>query len=94
MQNGVEHRELGVATSTALLCRIFGSTMGVPIFGSILNAGLPAGGHPGRAAFAHAFPAVFLAAVPVGIASIVVSLRLEDRPLREHAQFAPSPIEA
>jgi EmrB/QacA subfamily drug resistance transporter len=94
MQNSVENRELGIATSTALLLRTLGGTIGVPIFGSILNAGLPAGGHASRAAFAHAFPPVFLAAVPVGIVSIVVSLRLQDRPLREHAHFAPATIEA
>lgn len=81
-QNSAPSGDLGAATSTVLLCRSLGSTIGIPIFGGILNAGLV-----GRAldpeGFAHAVPMVFLAGVPVAVVSIVVALRLPDRPLRE-----------
>jgi EmrB/QacA subfamily drug resistance transporter len=88
VQNGVAHRDLGVATSTALLGRSLGSTIGTPIFGSILSARLD--GSTSAAAFADALPAVFLAAVPVAVLSVLVALRLPERPLREDARFAPT----
>jgi len=85
-QNSVDQRELGIATSTALLSRALGNTIGIPIFGGILNAGLDGSRSP--AAFADALPMVFLAAVPVGIASIAITWRLRDRPLREEVVLA------
>ena len=81
-QNAVDHRDLGTATSTALLFRVGGGTIGVPILGGILNAGL-AGRVRDADAFADVLPDVFLAAVPVALACIVLSLLLEERPLRE-----------
>ncbi|MEO6987880.1 MAG: MDR family MFS transporter [Aquihabitans sp.] len=81
-QNAAPPGDLGTATSTVLLCRSLGSTVGIPIFGGILNAGLV-----GRAldpsGFAHAVPLVFLAGVPVAVVSIGLALRLQDRPLRD-----------
>jgi EmrB/QacA subfamily drug resistance transporter len=94
IQNTVEHRDLGIATSTALLCRILGGAVGTPIFGAVLTAGLPDDGPRTAAAFADALQPVFLAAVPIGVLSILVSLRLRDRPLREHAHFGPDTIAA
>ncbi len=94
MQNNVEHRDLGIATSTALLFRLLGPTIGIPIFGAVLNAGLPDHGPRTAAAFGHAVPAVFLAAVPVALVSIAVSLRLQERPLREHARYGPDTLTA
>jgi MFS family permease len=91
VQNGVDRRDLGIATSTALLCRTLGGTIGTPLFGSILNARLPHAGPRTPAAFAHAIPAVFLAAVPVALVSIVVAWRLPERPLRDDARFSPAP---
>jgi MFS family permease len=81
-QNAVEHRDLGTATSTALLFRVGGGTIGVPILGGILNAGL-AGRVRDADAFADVLPDVFLAAVPVALACIALSVLLEERPLRE-----------
>jgi EmrB/QacA subfamily drug resistance transporter len=94
IQNTVEHRDLGIATSTALLCRILGGAVGTPIFGAVLNAGLPDHGPRTAAVFADALQPVFLTAVPIGVLSILVSLRLRDRPLREHAHFGPDTIAA
>lgn len=85
-QNGVEPRELGTATSTALLLRVLGNTIGIPIFGGILNAGLH-GTDLGPAAVAGALRPVFALAVLVGIASTLVAWRLPERPLREQTAF-------
>jgi MFS family permease len=92
LQNSVEHRDLGIATSTALLCRILGGAIGPPVFGAVLNAGLPHDGPRNAAAFADALPPVFLAAVPIGILAVWIALRLQERPLREHAHFGPEAV--
>ena len=90
-QNASPVADLGTATSTVLLFRSLGSTIGIPIFGGILNAGL-AGRAQDPAGFAHAVPLVFLAAVPVAAVSIAVALRLPDRPLRDGIEpFAHEP---
>ena len=82
VQNAAPVSDLGTATSTVLLFRSLGATIGIPIFGGILNAGLA--GRPNDAgAFAAAVPMVFLAAVPVAVVSTAVALRLPDRPLRQ-----------
>ncbi len=91
-QNAAPTADLGTATSTVLLFRSLGASVGVPIFGGILNAGL-AGRPRDPAAFAHAVPLVFLAAVPVAVVSIAIALRLQDRPLRETADPATVPPE-
>jgi predicted MFS family arabinose efflux permease len=88
-QNAVAHADLGTATSTALLFRSLGNTIGIPICGGILNAGL-AGRVRDGAAFAHAVPPVFMAAVPIGLLSIFVATRLPERPLREVAEYGSS----
>ena len=85
-QNGAEPRELGTATSTTLLFRTLGNTVGIPIFGGILNAGLQ-GTDLGPAAVASALRPVFTVAVLVGIAATLVAWRLPERPLREHTAF-------
>lgn len=86
-QNAVAHSLVGTATSTTLLFRALGNTIGTPIFGGILNAGLV--GREGRAAedFAAALPPVFVAAVPVAIAALVVAIRLPGRVLRDHLEI-------
>ena len=90
-QNGVEPRELGTATSTALLFRTLGNTVGIPIFGGIVNAGL-AGTDLAAVDVADALRPVFLLAVLVGVVSTAVALRLPERPLREHTAFDEPPV--
>lgn len=85
-QNGVSPHQLGTATSTALLFRTLGNTVGIPIFGGILNAGL-AGQALDPAAVAGALRPVFLVAVVVGAVSTAAALRLPERPLRDHTAF-------
>jgi EmrB/QacA subfamily drug resistance transporter len=88
-QNSIDHRDLGVATSTALLSRILGSTIGAALLSAVLEARLP--DEPARdpGAYANALRGVYLAAIPVGIVALVLALRLQERPLRDDAQFAP-----
>lgn len=94
-QNAAPQKDLGTATSTALLFRSLGNVIGIPIFGGILNAGLGDGART-PAAFAEALPVVFLAAVPVAVLAVVVSFRLQDRPLRTEVasttSMAPPPL--
>jgi MFS family permease len=85
-QNGAEPRELGTATSTTLLFRTLGNTVGIPVFGGVLNAGL-AGTDLGPADVAGALRPVFALAVVVGAVSTAIALRLPERPLREHTAF-------
>ena len=86
-QNAAHPRDLGTATSTALLFRTLGNTIGTPIFGGLLNAGL-AGVARTPDNVADALQPVFAGAVLVGIASIVISMALPDRPLRDQVALA------
>jgi EmrB/QacA subfamily drug resistance transporter len=85
LQNSVDHRDLGSATSAALLMRILGSTIGVATFSAVFDARLPD--------YAAAIRAVYVTAIPVGLVAIVLALCLRERPLREHAQFATDVVE-
>jgi EmrB/QacA subfamily drug resistance transporter len=85
-QNGAEPHQLGIVTSTALLFRTLGNTVGIPIFGGIVNASL-AGSRRGPADVAAALRPVFLLAVAVGVVSTAIATRLPERPLREHTAF-------
>jgi hypothetical protein len=86
-QNSAPPRDLGTATSTALLFRSLGNTIGIPIFGGILNAGLESRTRD-ASAFADAIPVIFLVAVPVAVLAIVFAARLPERPLRDEAHLA------
>jgi EmrB/QacA subfamily drug resistance transporter len=87
LQNSVDHADLGVATSSALLARILGSTVGAALLSAVLEAGLPADGTRGAGDYAGAIRAVYLAALPVALGAIALALRLQERPLREDARF-------
>lgn len=88
-QNGADPSQLGTATSTTLLFRTLGNTVGIPVFGGILNAGLSGTGLS-PADVAGALRPVFAVAVVVGLVSTVVALRLPERPLRERTAFEGS----
>ena len=92
LQNGVEIRDLGVATSAALLSRMLGVTMGAAAWSAVFQAGLAghAGGTVGEVA--NAIPPVYLAAVPVALVTIGLALRLPEVTLREHTALDPAPL--
>ena len=69
LQNGAETRDLGVATSTALLSRILGSTLGVAVCSAALQSQLPSGGLD-AADYASALPAVYIVAVPIALGHV------------------------
>ncbi len=94
LQNSVEYRDLGVATSTALLGRTLGATLGTALCSAVLQSGLPALGVAGPAGYADAIPSVYLATVPIALATIVLALRLPELRLRDHSRFDADTPEA
>jgi MFS family permease len=82
VQNAVATADLGMATSTAILARTLGGTVGTPLFGAVLAAGIPAH-HATAAEFADALPWVFASAVPVGLLAILFGALLPQRELRD-----------
>lgn len=87
VQNAVDPDDMGMGTGTALLSRTLGGTIGTPLFGAVLAAGLPAR-HATAAQFADALPWVFATAVPVGLLAILVGFLLPHRTLRETGHVA------
>jgi EmrB/QacA subfamily drug resistance transporter len=87
VQNAVEYRDLGAATSGVTLFRALGSVFGVAFFGALFAANL-GGEEPSPAATVAALQPVFLAAVPFALVAFAVSFRLDEVPLRETARAA------
>ena len=85
LQNGVEHRDLGAATSTALLARILGVTLGAAVLSAVYQARL--GGGTDVAAVAGAIPWVYVVALPVAAITIALALRLPEHALRDDTVF-------
>jgi EmrB/QacA subfamily drug resistance transporter len=82
VQNAAPSADLGTATSTALLFRMLGSTIGVPIFGGLINGHLGVG--PRNAStFADALTPVFAAAVFVAVLALIFAVWTPERALRE-----------
>jgi EmrB/QacA subfamily drug resistance transporter len=86
LQNGAETRDLGVATSSALLSRMLGSTLGVAVCSAALQSRLPSGSLV-PADYASALPAVYYAALPVAMLMLVLAIRLPQLRLRENTHF-------
>jgi EmrB/QacA subfamily drug resistance transporter len=84
LQNSVEHRDVGSATSSALLSRILGSTIGVAVLSAAFDAQAPDD--------VAGIRAVYIAAIPIGVLATLLALRLQERPLRDHAQFASAEV--
>jgi MFS family permease len=93
VQNAVDVEDLGMATSTAFLARTLGGTVGTPLFGAVLAAGLPAH-HATAAEFADALPWVFASAVPVGLLAIVFGCLLPHRELRGASELTVDTVVA
>jgi MFS family permease len=82
VQNAADAADLGTATSTALLFRMLGSTVGVPIFGGLINGRLGSGPR-NPSTFANALSPVFLAAVAVAVVALVIAVHTPERALKE-----------
>ena len=117
-QNAVDHRDLGVATSSIAFFRSLGGALGVALFGAVLANrlsanlahDLPGGGaHMNLGAirqspeviarlpeairtdvvkaFADSLHVVYLSVIPFAVVAVLLSLRLEERPLRTDAHL-------
>lgn len=90
VQNGVEQRELGVATAATAFFRALGGAMGAAALGAVFaaSAGRDVSGDPGRVTAAaragviDGTRAVLTVAVPLAVIGLLVVLRLPDAPLR------------
>jgi Na+/melibiose symporter-like transporter len=77
LQNAVDRRDLGIATASANLVRALGGALGVAVFGALLaDRGLD------PQAAASALHTVFLVAAPFAAAGMLVTLLLQELPLR------------
>jgi EmrB/QacA subfamily drug resistance transporter len=90
VQNSVERRELGVATSVTGFFRALGGAVGAAALGAVFAA--RAGVHSGAAAHAlrgeviHGVQTVFLVTTPLVVLALVVVRLLPERPLKTAAQ--------
>jgi EmrB/QacA subfamily drug resistance transporter len=82
VQNAAASSDLGTATSTGLLFRMLGSTIGVPIFGGLINSRL-GDGPRNPTTFAHALTPVFMAAIFVALLALAFAVTVPERALRE-----------
>src|SRR5690606_3318549 len=95
VQNTVEYRDLGAATSGITFFRSMGAVFGVAMLGGIFSSYLAGhGGAPPVAAYVGALRTVFSGALLVSAGSVVLAWRLEEHPLLESAGAArqESPI--
>jgi len=79
VQNGVERRDIGIATGSTNLFRALGGSVAVALYGSILAGGLHGGS---RAAVATALHPVFLIAAGIALLALLTVLCLREVPLR------------
>jgi MFS family permease len=89
VQNTAPPRDVGVATSTAQLCRSMGNTVGVTVMGALVTAGLGADheltgrlSDAARAQAADAIHPVFVVGVPICLLVMLVVLAIPEVPLR------------
>jgi predicted MFS family arabinose efflux permease len=90
IQNDVDARQLGQATSASQFFRQIGGTAGAAAMGSVLAAGLaiiPAVGR--EAAFAEALRPVFLLALALALGAWLSSFMVPEIPLRRHFEATP-----
>jgi len=94
VQNGVDRRELGVATAATGFFRGLGGAVGAAVLGAVFAAvagthvgegGVRALGAGSRDDIVDAVRAVFLVAAPLAALALAVVLRLPERPLSRSA---------
>jgi EmrB/QacA subfamily drug resistance transporter len=87
VQNDVEYRDLGSATSSVSFFRSIGGSFGVALFGSLFASRLASSllHNPPATAYTDALHAVFISAIPLGIAAFILAWFLKEKPLRKTA---------
>jgi len=86
IQNSVESRLLGVATSSATFFRQMGSTMGVAVLGTVFATELATEIHEGVAmneAFTRAISEIYRIGILIAALGFLVTLKLPELPLRK-----------
>lgn len=86
VQNSVEYRDLGVATSGATLFRAVGGSLGVAFLGAVFSSRLSTASGRGLseiAAYSEATQAVFLVAMPFAALAFALTWMLDEVPLRQ-----------
>ena len=83
VQNGVERRELGVATAATAFFRALGGAIGAAILGAVFAARV---GEGASLAVGPAVQTVFLAGAALAALALVVVLALREVPLRGPGQ--------
>lgn len=81
VQNSVKQQQMGQATGAVTLFRQIGGTVGLALFGSMVNSASITGG-ASKLAFAAALHNVFLGVVIVAVVAMVVSWFLKEIPLQ------------
>ena len=92
-QNAVPAGDLGTATSTVIFARALSGAVGLALFGTILTNRLAfqrTRGLGEAAAYAQSIQMVFIAALPVALAALVVTLFLREIPLHDTAHLGPA----
>ena len=87
VQNGVDRRQLGVATAATGFFRALGGAAGAAVLGAVFRASAGADAHTGADVVGGA-QTVFLVAAPIALVALAVVALLPETPLREQA---PSP---
>ena len=80
VQNGVDRRELGIATATTGFFRALGGAVGAAALGAVFAA--RAGSHASRADIVDGVQGVFLVAAPIAALGLLVVLLLREVPLK------------
>jgi EmrB/QacA subfamily drug resistance transporter len=90
VQNAVEYRELGVATSGATFFRSIGGSFGVAVFGTIFSNRLQTtlAHEPRVQAYADALQTVFLGTIPFALLAFALTWLLREVPLRATVETA------
>lgn len=83
VQNGVDRRELGVATATTSFFRALGGAAGAAVLGAVFAA--QAGSRASSDDIVDAVQAVFLVAAPLAALALLVVLFLPESPLQSGA---------
>lgn len=103
LQNSVDFKDMGIATSSNTFFRSLGSVFGTAIFGAVFNNRLTHYMQTGvtnvatqdpRDAYVNAFHVVFFTAAPITALGFLLALLLRELPLRTHDDYATAREEA